>query len=166
MNECNYNVYKNIVNKGIKIKEILINHKNVKLSSFVKLYLFLFFIYISKEEENNEIQTNYSYIELNVKGPGNKTIFFIDENNINCKGMIPPDEMQINNEEPIHNPNMVQYLNEEENNVKLIWINKRINTLHCLFNECPDIIYVDLSHFNSTFVDSLNDLFGDCHSLT
>jgi len=96
MNECNYNVYKNIVNKGIKIKEILINHKNVKLSSFVKLYLFLFFIYISKEEENNEIQTNYSYIELIVKGQGNKNIFYIDENNINCKGMIPPDEMQIN----------------------------------------------------------------------
>ena len=49
MNECNYNVYKNIVNKGIKIKEILINHKNVKLSSFVKLYLFfIFYLYFKR----------------------------------------------------------------------------------------------------------------------
>ena len=46
MNKNSYDVYKNnsnIVNNGIKIKEIFINHKIVKLYSLLKLYLFLLF---------------------------------------------------------------------------------------------------------------------------
>ena len=167
MNKYFYPIYKNnsnIVNNGIKNKEKVNKFKKFKLRNFFKLYIFIFISYISNVKENSEIQTK-SYIEFNVKGPGNKTIFYISEGNNMCKNMIPPDEMQINDGEPILNPEKVQYLNKEENNVKLIWINKKINTLHCLFNECPDIITADFSHFNSTFVDSLNDLFDDCHSL-
>ena len=115
--------------------------------------------------KKNNIQYDFSYIELTVKGPGNTKIYARDESNPACAGLTPPDEIQINNEESIRNPKMSQYLNKTENKVKLIWINKKINTIHCLFHLCKNIIYADFSHFNSTFVNSTNDLFNGCESL-
>ena len=158
------------INSHFLVKYKKIQSKNsifkiFELVFFLKLYLFLFLPYISKEEENNEIQTNYSYIELTVKGPGIAKVFYKNEENANCKGIIPPDEIQINENETTPNPEMEQYLTNEENNVKLIWINKKINTLHCLFYDCLNITYVDFSHFNSTFVESVSQLFIYCKSL-
>ena len=58
-------------------------HKKITPDFLFKLFLFLFVSYISKEEESNEIQTNYSYILLNVQGPGNMYIFYKNEENEN-----------------------------------------------------------------------------------
>ena len=43
-----------------------------------KFYFFLFFLYISKEQENNEFQQFYSYIELSVKGRGNINLYYYE----------------------------------------------------------------------------------------
>ena len=61
----------------------------------------MIFPYLSKEDERNNIQYDYSYIELTVKGPGNTKIYARDESNPACAGLTPPDEIQINNEESI-----------------------------------------------------------------
>ena len=159
MNERLYNKNINqnnnsILSKMKKIRGKERTHAKVISVFLFKLYLLLLLPYISKEEENNQ------YIELIVKGPGNINIFNLNEGNNYCYGLIPPDEMQINNGEWIQNPSMIQYLNNEDNYIRLVWINKKIDTLHCLFHECNNIISADLSHINSTFVDSLNDLFN------
>ena len=83
---------------------------------------------ISREQEDDIILHNYSYIDLIVKGPGNVKIFYIKESNGNCLNMIPPDELQINNDTPIQNPNMTHILNDGENKVKIIWKDKKLNT--------------------------------------
>ena len=168
MIKMEYNTY-------YKKNPILMTKIKGKKSTFIKdtpiiifrLYLFLLLLLISKEQDNDEIENSYSYIELNVKGKGNTNIFYINEEKEACQGLIPPDKIQINNDEPIQNPGMKHNLiNEENNYVKLIWIGKSITTLHCLFHKSDKITYIDFSHFNSTFVDSLNDLFNDCKSLT
>ena len=151
--------------KVTKTKDKDVIFKIVTSVFFLKLFIFLSFLYISKEQENNEIQDNYSYIELIVKGPGNTKIYYKNESNEFCRNIIPPDIIQINENQTIKNPDMEQYLNKEENNVKLIWINKKVNTLHCIFNRCNNITYADFSNFNSTFVESIGDLFNGCESL-
>ena len=168
INKSLYNISirkSNIKNKNTKLKEKNNMTKKVRSVFIFKLFLFLFLPFISIEQDNNLFQTSYSYIELKVKGIGETNIFYINEENTSCKGLIPPDEIQINNDESIQNPDMIYNLPKEVNNIKLIWINKKMTTLHCLFNDCINITYVDFSHFNSTFVDSLNDLFNDCQSL-
>ena len=139
--------------------------ENVVRTFFIEIYIFLFVPSISKGQETNFIQFNYLFIELKVNGPGETNLFYINEDNQNCRGLIPPDEIQINNGTLIQNPDKIQYLNNEENIVKLIWIGKRINTLHCFFYRCNKITYVDLSNFNSSFVNATSDLFNSCKSL-
>ena len=105
----------------IKIRAKNSLHKKFILSFLCKLFLFLLLFHISKEQEINEIT-------IRVKGRGNSDIYFMDETSENCIGIIiPPDEIQINNDDPIQNPGMIQYLNKEENIVKLKWIDKKNN---------------------------------------
>ena len=129
------------------------------------MHLFLFLQFISKSQNNNENIVDDSYIELKIKGQGNTRLYYINETNKNCQGLIPPDKIQINNDEPIQNPGMIYNLTNEESNIKLIWIDKNITTLHCLFNICDNITYIDFSHFNSRFVTSIAGLFFSCKSL-
>ena len=58
-------------------------HKRIKQALLFQLYLFLFFPYISKEQEKNEIQTNYSYIEFNMLLAKEMLVFFIKMKQIN-----------------------------------------------------------------------------------
>jgi surface protein len=132
----------------------------------IEVFIIAFLSPLSKEERFNEILPTYSYIELTINGTGNTSIFYINENNENCQGVIPPDEIQINDETSIQNPNMMQYLNNEKNYVKLIWNNKRINSLRCLFYNCQNISYVDFTHFDSSLVESVSSLFNGCTKLT
>ena len=132
----------------------------------IEVFIIAFLSPLSKEERINEILPTYSYIELTINGTGNTSIFYINENNENCQGVIPPDEIQINDETSIQNPNMMQYLNNEKNYVKLIWNNKRINSLRCLFYNCQNISYVDFTHFDSSLVESVSSLFNGCTKLT
>ena len=152
------NIYKS---KEEKNKEkIYSKFKHAKID-FFKFYLILILLYISEENGNYD----YSYIELGVKGGGNIRLYYMDESNENCILIIPPDEIQINNGISIINPDKNHLLNDEENKVKLIWKNKKITSLSCLFYNCINITYADFSHFNSTYVESFSGLFYNCTSL-
>ena len=161
--------YKNICEKKAiptkKIKRKNITQKKISQVFFFKFCLLLFLPIISKSQNNNEIMSNYSYIELKVKGQGITRLYYHNETSGICRNIIPPDEIQINNEEPIRNPGMSHNLTKEENNVKLIWINKKIEILECLFYTCNKITYADFSNFNSTFVRYIKGLFNSCESL-
>ena len=147
-------------NKQNKIK-IYSKFKHAKID-FFKFYLILIFLYISEENGIDD----YSYIELGVKGRGNISLYYMNISNKDCKPIIPPDKIQINNDVSIINQNRYQLLDNEENKVKLIWNNKKITSLSCLFYNCINITYADFSHFNSTYVESISGLFNNCTSLT
>ena len=111
---------------------------------------------------NNNI-FDYSYITLKIKGKGIQSFFNSGTNNNYCSGIIPPDEILINNKKQKY----VHYeydFEQEENEVKLVWYN-HINTLQCFFYNCSNITFVDFSHFYSNNVNSIASLFDHCKSL-
>ena len=100
--------YNNKISKKISEKNITL--KKFTSVFFLKLYLLLFFTFISKEKETNGIKLKNSYIELKVKGPGNSRIFYMNKTNNLCKDLPPPNETEINENKTIQNPNMEYYL--------------------------------------------------------
>ena len=106
---------------------------------------------------------NYEYITLKVKGKGMNRIFYEYDIHKYCPKFKLPDEVLINNKKQ----NYVYYeynFEQEENEVKLVWYNK-INDLGCGFYRCSNITYVDLSHFDSSNIESTAALFNGCLSL-
>ena len=86
MDKIQYNTYKNFnFNKN---SEIIIS-KMIKSLFFIGVFIIAFLSPLSKEERFNKILPNYSYIELIINGTGNTSIFYIDENNEICQGVIP-----------------------------------------------------------------------------
>ena len=131
-------------------------------------YLIFFIIHLllvpSLDGKMSKSYFNSSYIELKVNGPGKTKLYFKDENNPNCIGIIPPEKIRIDNE--LQDSTAMEHdLKKEKNNVKLIWNEQNIKELHCFFYTCDKITYVDFSHFNSSLIESISDLFHGCESL-
>ena len=106
------------------------------------------------------IESNLSIIKLKIKGIGNKTVF---SNTSNFVSAYYPDEVLINglNEttiSPSYN------LNQEDNNIELIW-NIEIDNTKYIFYQCSDIIEIDLSNFNTSKLRDMDYMFSDCSSL-
>ena len=76
-----------------KKKYQIIRHKRVTLVILLNIYLLLFFPHFSKEEDN---PLDYSYIEIKVNGSGISQIFYKNDSDPNCRGIIPPHSIQIN----------------------------------------------------------------------
>ena len=136
-----------------------------KFQNMLLIFLIIFLPVIANKKGNFIIiKYHFSYIDLIVKGPGNAKLFEQDDSNESCEGIDIPDEMEINNETQIEV--VKEYdLKNEENYVRLIWNHDNIRTIHCLFHKCDKITYADLSHFNSSLVESISDLFHSCKSL-
>ena len=123
------------------------------------IYIYISLPIISKEQEINDIQSDYTYIEIKVRGPGYASLFYYNQNDNNCKDLKFPDELNLNNNTQVINPLMEHDLDNEENFAKLIWKNKNLNKLLCLFKDWPNITYTDFSNFYSTYVKSISYLF-------
>ena len=73
------------------------------------------------------------------------------------------------NEVHINGINMIQvthtyYLNQTENNVKLVWHNE-VKSCYSMFCYCYDIIEIDFSNFDTSEVTDMPWMFYDCTSL-
>ena len=102
-----------------------------------------------------------SYITLKVKGPGNNQVFTSQSEWFNT-GLYP-------NEVHINGINMSQvthtyYLNQTENNVKLVWHNE-VKSCYSMFCYCYDIIEINFSNFDTSEVTDMPWMFYDCTSL-
>ena len=111
--------------------------------------------------KNNILE--YSYITLKIKGKRINKIFYSKNCEEYCSKFIPPNEVLINNIKQIY-VNYEYDFTQEENEVKLVWYDN-INYLGCSFYECPNITFADLSHFNSSNVKSIANIFDGCISL-
>ena len=114
-------------------------------------------ILISKSNIISNINYNYiysSYITLKIKGPGRKYIStHINYQEVYINGIKNNDTLTNN-----------YYLNDTDNEIKLIFINE-IKSCEDMFIDCNDIYEIDLSNFDSTLVTSINYMFGRCTSL-
>ncbi len=116
----------------------------MKILGFIIL---LYIINLSKEETSKVI--------LTINGPGDKKILSDDFSHI-------PNEIYINNiQEEVKN-NHVYNLNEEINNITIIW-NYEITNCSRMFYRLPSITYIDLSHFITSSVTDMSSMFGRCN---
>ena len=94
-----------------------------------------------------------SYITLKVKGSGKIKVY---DNHT-------PDEIYIND---INQTNISNIYNlNKEDKIKLVW-NYNLESCYDMFYGCSNITEIDLSHFNSSRVTSVNSMFYRCSSLT
>ena len=84
------------------IKKTNIQQKEKKYSLllyiyiYIYIYLFISLPIISKEQEINDTQSDYTYIEIKVRGPGYASLFYYNQNDKNCRDLIFPDELNLN----------------------------------------------------------------------
>ena len=155
-----------IINIIFKILSF-IKERNIFENNIVLFYLIINLIISALSIENYLPQyiSKYSYITLKIKGTGNQYIFENEDHGVQCSyEMAPlPDIIYING---IIQENIVNdyYLNESENNVKLIWENN-IDKTTCMFINCIDITEVDLTNFDSSEVTNIHAMFFGCTSL-
>ena len=122
--------------------------------------ILLLFILVTPLPSNklNIIELYFSKIKLIIKGVGPKYVI-----GKGFEEIYYPNEIYINgNKQEIVSYNYT--LNQTENFVELIWY-KNINYAKYIFNQCSDIIEIDLSEFNSSLITNMAYMFTDCISL-
>ena len=139
--------------------------KMIQLIKHIMLFRILiltdFFIPIFQKNKFNIIELNYSNITLKIKGTGSKKIFH-DENAFFNSRYYPG---QIYANKRIYSVQPTIDLDQEVNVVELIWYSN-IEKCDYMFYQCRNIIEIDLSHFDSSEVVSMNRMFYECSSLT
>ena len=129
-------------NYGFNNRKLLIN------------YLFPFLIIIFLLIKGNY---NYSYITLIINAKGNISVFQ------KSGSFTKPDEIYINEEKKAE-VNSIYYFTGLNNTVKLIWNTSVISTSEMFFG-CSDIIKIDFSNFDSSYVKKMENMFFGCSSL-
>ena len=130
-----------MVKKIIKI--LLFYHKSQGIINLFLMYLMTISLPViilpQINHKKKQINNEYSYITLKIKGTGNNRIYYGKNAEDYCSKFVPPDEVYLNgiNQSYIHyDVNLIQ----EVNNVKLIWYNDSDN-LCCAFYSCTNIIW-------------------------
>ena len=146
-------------NKG---KIFLIRNIKINCIKIIKyIILFNLFNNIILNNKISLIEYKSFNITLKIKGIGNKNIF---SSNSNFKTVYYPNEVYING----YKTNAVTYsyyLSETDNAIGLIWYDL-ISNCEYMFFECTDITEIDLSNFDTSKVNLINDMFHGCSSLT
>jgi hypothetical protein len=139
----NNNIYYNMKFK----RHILFNY------NIIIYIIFYYIIHISREDNSNSI----SKIFLTIKGQGIQQI-------INQDFEFLPNDIYINKNDLQESIDLTYNFEEEVNNITLIW-NYQITSCYYMFYLSTNIIYIDLSHFDSSLVTNMDNMFDQCISL-
>ena len=111
-----------------------------------------------------QINPEYSYIFLKVRGTGNIKILHSDKCTHEQPSPRLPNEVYIN--EAKKNDISYSYsFTQSPNNITLIWY-KPLNATGCMFFHCRNIIEMDLSLFKTSEITCFAGMFNGCSSLT
>ena len=162
--EQNYNSKIKDFKKFYKI--ININKKKVnnisKIKTFRKeLLYYLILLILPLFIVNREINYNDSNITLKINKKGSAKIYN-DKTNCFDSYAIYPNKMIINGLQLDFNSHYD--FQQENNNITLIWDNPLYDA-HCMFSDCPDIIEIDFSNFESSHLNDFGGMFWGCLSL-
>ena len=148
------NIYKNL------------NHKTYKanfLCSFIFRLLIILLSLISIKvflNSGNEfiLYSKFNEISLKVKGNGTFPIFYPSYN-------FKPSSYYLNDDqEPKIITNNKIFLPKDVNEVKLIFTNN-VTSCKSMFQDCSNILEIDLTNFISSDVQSIDNMFYGCSSL-
>jgi len=148
-----------IIYNKIKDKRI-IKWKYLKYSIIIRTLLSInLFILLLSNDIYYFLKQKYSLITLKIRGVGNKNIFsdvFLD--------YYYPHEVYIN-ENRQNNIKSNYKFNQSNNIVKLKW-NYGIQRASKMFYNCVDITEIDLSKFDTSYIEYMDEMFYSCSSLT
>ena len=126
-----------------------------------KLALFLIILAITSTSSYHlrKSESHHSYITLTLNKVGTFSILGSDFKY--C-----PDEVYINDINFIPGENCKKVtLTESSNRIKLVF-NNEINSTLSMFYRLSNILYIDLSHFNTSLVKNMKNMFSYCYDLT
>ena len=137
----------------------MIKKKNLNIYKMIFIYILLNSIIPNLSSNNSfDFKEEYSFIKLKVVGEGYNNIF-----SYKFYKKYYPNEVIINGDMQ-NNINSRYYFNLTVNEVILSW-NNSINNCDYLFFGCSNITEIDLSHFNTSRVTSMQGMFYNCSSL-
>ena len=151
-------ILKKTINKKIR------NNTTIYERIFKSLLFIDIFIHILSKNKNFSIKYGTNYITLKINGTGLKNILTSKSDSTTFPKYNYPNEIYINGVRQI-NISYQYYLNQTENEIKLIW-NNRINNSAYMFYSCPDITEIDLSNFDASNIILMTCMFSHCSSLT
>ena len=145
-----------------------LNQRKTYLKPFINFYelilllkIIIFFniiiIFSANAHELRMLESHDSYITLNISKKGNQTF-------LGDKFKYFPDKLYVNGNIISGQTGKYILLNETINQIKLVWFND-INNTDYMFYGTSNIEYIDLSHFNSSLVRSMNSTFSKCNYL-
>ena len=151
----------NIINNLKAPKE----HKDKWLKILIIIFyislVYLIFSSLVVKCDDRQIEMGESFIILKTKGKGDISILSSGYSGEK------PNEIFINNTK-IDEIKKQYFFNISENDIiiiKLLW-NEEINTTYNIFNECINIIEINLSNFNTQKVTNMGYMFSYCSKLT
>ena len=169
----------------IKHRNTKRNILNIKYSNYnLFIFIIIFYLIISSRESKNKINklNLYAEIMIHIKGNGTQEILNKYSNSL-------PSEIIINNASKIRGEKIIDNLELEENNIKLIFNESSIdcssmflgltniitiefikfNTLSTsmqeMFSGCSNLVSLDLSNFNTSSITNMFRMFADCSNL-
>ena len=147
----------------IKIKKNIIKNEIKTIINIIILQILIVIKTVIKIETHNHINfINFKFSNITLKitgGRGKKQIFSQGSHT----GF--PHEVYINGKKQTTVTYQYKF-NESINIVELIWYNNTIKDCERMFEVCPDITEIDLSHFDTSNVANMCIMFGKCKSLT
>ena len=136
--------------KAIYVK----SNNKISFNSLLIIYLFFLFIHIK------EISNYATEITITIEGTGTQPIIFSSKN-LNYTS----DQIILNRDPLGYTGTSVSNLINQINNITMIW-NRQLNTCYQMFYDFKNIIYVDLSKFDSSQVTLTSFMFDGCSSLS
>ena len=147
--------------KTIGKKEGFIFKKHNYLINFLILELILLLIPVALSEDTSSDSSNITEIKseltFTMNGNGNQQVLSDDFSDIPILVFVNEEEVNMQNK-------IIENLTLEKNNVTMKWDHELIDCSN-MFKGLNNIINVDFSHFNFSFVENISMIFYDCQNL-
>ena len=159
LNIIKKNQSKEIIKNTIKLKNI---SEIIKLRFkvyFNKFLIIIFNILLFPRISSYKLQiklNSISEISILINGTGNQSILYSNEN--------LPNEIFVNGIKYNNQITKEISLSNPINNITMFW-NSKLNTCNHMFYDLENIIKIDLSKFDSSFITDMSYMFCNCHSL-
>ena len=133
----------------------------IKKACHIMKYLIIFILISNFYSINSQNIILYSYeIKLKVKDTGRKNILSASYECTNNPNVYLDNEL-VENLPDFHYINIVELYSE----IKIEWNNCVITSTKNMFYNCPDIIEIDMTNFDTSSVTDMSNMFSSCSSL-
>ena len=131
------------------------------------LYIILSLLFLSTKAEGDtlSIEEFINELTLKMKGPIEQYGFFYNESEGYCFKGENPSKIIVNGKEYKYNISNLTEFELGNNTINLIF-EKTVSNFSGMFNDCDDIIEVDLSKMKFNISTNLEYMFSNCKSLT